>query len=243
MLIILISLASTVLNWVNEFKIWLNVCSQNTDISIHEISKCKTIEERAVQINKWHEEGSVLILGYVMFRTLLNENDKRIKKRQQAIFQKSLFNPGPDLVVCNEGHLLKNSKTDINKLVNRIATLRRIVLTGTPMQNNLNEYYCMINFIKPNLLGNDKEYKNRFVNPIENGQYSDSTEEDIKKMQRRSYVLHELLNGCVQRRDYTILTPFLPQRQEYVLYIRLTPLQLELYKVCDNLKSNYHKNQ
>lgn len=232
-------LVSTVLNWVNEFKIWLRQCGHNRNIEIHEISKYKQNAERAYRINEWHKEGGVLILGYDMFRNLSSENN-RIRKKQRDIFQESLVDPGPDLVVCDEGHLLKNAKTSLSKAVNRIRTLRRIVLTGTPLQNNLNEYYCMVQFVKPNLLGKYNEYLNRFVNPITNGQYTDSTPYDIQMMKRRSHILHKLLDGCVQRRDYSVLAPFLPPKQEYVLYIRLTKLQVDLYKVCDNQQSNYH---
>lgn len=89
----------------------------------------------------------------------------------------------------------------------------------------------MVQFVKPNLLGKYNEYLNRFVNPITNGQYTDSTETDIQMMKRRSHILHKLLDGCVQRKDYSVLAPFLPPKQEYVLYIRLTKLQIELYKV------------
>jgi transcriptional regulator ATRX len=96
-------------------------------------------------------------------------------------------------VVCDEGHLLKNEKSALNKAVNRISTLRRIILTGTPLQNNLKEYYEMVNFVKPNLLGTRKEFMNRFVNPICNGQHSDSTDRDIRMMKQRSFVLNDLL--------------------------------------------------
>lgn len=89
-------------------------------------------------MNEWHTEGGVLIMGYDMFRNLSSETG-RLKKREKETIQRALVDPGPDLAVCDEGHLLKNSKTSLSKAVNRLKTLRRIVLTGTPLQNNLNE--------------------------------------------------------------------------------------------------------
>lgn len=233
--VLVICPVSTVLNWVNEFKIWLKHCARDRDIEIYEISKYKQNVERANRINEWHTDGGVLILGYDMFRNLSSETN-RIKKKQKEIFLEGLIDPGADLVVCDEGHLLKNAKTSLSKAVNRIRSQRRIVLTGTPLQNNLNEYYCMVQFVKPNLLGKYNEYLNRFVNPITNGQYTDSNEVDIRMMKRRSHILHKLLDGCVQRKDYSVLSPFLPPKQEYVLYIQLTKLQVELYKVNEDDK-------
>ena len=56
----------------------------------------------------------------------------------------------------------------------------------------------MVNFVKPNLLGTRKEFGNRFVNPITNGQCTDSSQADVKLMKRRAHILHEMLAGCVQ---------------------------------------------
>lgn len=56
----------------------------------------------------------------------------------------------------------------------------------------------MLSFVKPNLLGTSKEFRNRFVNPIINGQYDDSNDYDVKLMKKRIHILHKLLEGCVQ---------------------------------------------
>lgn len=88
----------------------------------------------------------------------------------------------------------------------------------------------MIQFVKPNLLGTYKEYLNRFVNPIMNGQYTDSTERDIRLMKHRSHILHKLLEGCIQRRDYSVLAPYLPPKYEYVVYTTLSTMQQEIYE-------------
>ena len=57
---------------------------------------------------------------------------------------------------------------------------------------------CMVNFVKPNLLGSAREFRNRFVNPILNGQHSDSTPSDVRLMKKRCHVLHNMLQGFVQ---------------------------------------------
>lgn len=62
----------------------------------------------------------------------------------------------------------------------------------------------MVSFVKPNLLGTQNEFRNRFVNPIKNGQCRDSDESDVRLMRYRSHVLHKLLKGCVQVRVLTI---------------------------------------
>lgn len=221
---------STVLNWVNEFNMWLKHAEAKFDVDVYELSRHKQNSERAYQLQQWFEGGGVCVLGYEMFRNLSADNPKKFKKKMLKSFQQSLVDPGPDLVVCDEGHLLKNEKTSLSQSMNRVKTLRRIVLTGTPLQNNLKEYYCMVQFVKPNLLGKYSEYLNRFVNPITNGQYTDSTEHDIRIMKRRSHVLHKMLDGAVQRRDYGVLAPFLPPKHEYVLFITLTDVQIKLYQ-------------
>lgn len=141
-----------------------------------------------------------------------------------------LLDPGPDVIICDEGHRIKNSKSNVAKALNQVRTLRRVVMTGSPLQNNLDEYWCMIDFVRPNYLGSLAEFRNQFVNPIMNGQCSDSSAADVKLMQYRVHVLHQRLQGFVQRRTHEVLRNALPPKHEYVISLRLTPVQESLYR-------------
>ena len=142
--------------------------------------------------------------SYDMFRNLTNEKAKKFKKKQKEVFHECLVDPGPDLVICDEGHILKNTKSALNIAMNRIKTRRRIILTGTPLQNNLSEYFAMVDFVKPKLLGTFNEFRNRFVNPITNGQNADSTDRDVRIMKKRSFILNDMLKGRFWKNKHTI---------------------------------------
>ncbi|KAK9517933.1 hypothetical protein VZT92_023265 [Zoarces viviparus] len=220
---------NTVLNWLNEFEKWQVGLKDDESLEVIELATVKRPQERAYALQRWQDMGGVMIIGYEMYRNLTQGRNIKSKKLKE-IFQKSLVDPGPDMVICDEGHILKNEASAVSKAMNSIRTRRRIVLTGTPLQNNLVEYHCMVNFIKENLLGSIKEFRNRFINPIQNGQCADSTLQDVRIMKKRAHILYEMLAGCVQRKDYRALTKFLPPKHEYVLSIRVTPIQCKLYR-------------
>ncbi|XP_020485879.2 transcriptional regulator ATRX [Labrus bergylta] len=218
---------NTILNWVNEFKKWQDNMGQDR-VKVTELATIKP-QERICALRRWQRDGGVMIMGYQMYR-MLSLAQKISNENVKKEFKSILVDPGPDFVVCDEGHILRNEASDISKALNAIKTRRRVVLTGTPLQNNLIEYHCMVNFIKKNLLGSLGEFRNRFINPIQNGQCADSTPKDVRVMKKRAHVLHAMLDRCVQRRDYSELTQFLPPKHEYVLAVRISPLQYRLYR-------------
>uniref|UniRef100_A0A7M4FW59 Transcriptional regulator ATRX n=1 Tax=Crocodylus porosus TaxID=8502 RepID=A0A7M4FW59_CROPO len=220
---------NTALNWLNEFEKWQDGLEDDEKLEVCELATVKRPQERGYMLQRWQEEGGVMIIGYEMYRNLAQGRNVKSRKLKE-IFNKALVDPGPDFVVCDEGHILKNEASAVSKAMNAIRSRRRIILTGTPLQNNLIEYHCMVNFIKENLLGSIKEFRNRFINPIQNGQCADSTPVDVRVMKKRAHILYEMLAGCVQRKDYTALTKFLPPKHEYVLAVRMTPLQCKLYQ-------------
>ncbi|XP_075619787.1 transcriptional regulator ATRX isoform X8 [Balearica regulorum gibbericeps] len=220
---------NTALNWLNEFEKWQEGFEDDEKLEVCELATVKRPQERSYMLQRWQDEGGVMIIGYEMYRNLAQGRNVKSRKLKE-IFNKALVDPGPDFVVCDEGHILKNEASAVSKAMNSIRSRRRIILTGTPLQNNLIEYHCMVNFIKENLLGSIKEFRNRFINPIQNGQCADSTLADVRIMKKRAHILYEMLAGCVQRKDYTALTKFLPPKYEYVLEVRMTPIQCKLYQ-------------
>lgn len=157
---------NTLKNWEDEFYKWLDKDLED-DIEVYEISGEKDNWGRCDRLDYWRRKGGAMILGYDMYRNLTNDKAKKFKKKQKEVFLKTLVDPGPDLVICDEGHILKNTKSALNIAMNKIKTRRRIILTGTPLQNNLSEYFAMVNFVKPNLIGSYQEFRNRRVYHIE----------------------------------------------------------------------------
>ncbi|XP_061636163.1 helicase ARIP4-like isoform X2 [Phyllopteryx taeniolatus] len=211
----------------------------------------KNTASRAKVVENWAQDGGVLLMGYEMYRLLsLKKNfvsgrKKKSKKtagpavidldeedRQQKLLkaiEKALARPGPDVVICDEGHRIKNCHASTSQALKNIRTKRRVVLTGYPLQNNLIEYWCMVDFVRPDFLGTRQEFSNMFERPILNGQCVDSTPQDIQLMRYRSHVLHSLLEGFVQRRGHDVLKDQLPSKEEHVVLVRMSPLQRALY--------------
>ncbi|XP_028265315.1 helicase ARIP4-like isoform X2 [Parambassis ranga] len=211
----------------------------------------KNTTTRARVVEDWARDGGVLLMGYEMYRLLSLKKSfvagrkKKSKKtagsmavdmdeedRQQEllkVIEKALARPGPDVVICDEGHRIKNCHASTSQALKNIRTRRRVVLTGYPLQNNLIEYWCMVDFVRPNFLGTRQEFSNMFERPILNGQCVDSTSQDIQLMRYRSHVLHSLLEGFVQRRGHDVLKDQLPSKEEHVILVRLSPLQRALY--------------
>lgn len=212
----------------------------------------KTTVARAKVVNDWSANGGVLLMGYEMYRLLslkksftTGRKKKKPKKnvgpviidldeedRQQELLisiEKAISRPGPDVVICDEGHRIKNCHASTSQALKNIRSRRRVVLTGYPLQNNLIEYWCMVDFVRPDFLGTRQEFSNMFERPILNGQCIDSTPQDVRLMRYRSHVLHSLLEGFVQRRGHSVLKIQLPSKEEHVILVRLSNIQRALY--------------
>ncbi|KAK4876042.1 hypothetical protein RN001_012464 [Aquatica leii] len=253
---------NTLQNWLAEYNMWLPTEEDSVNSPLHIYGEVrprmfnlhvlndshKTLIARSKVIQEWKTGGGVLLIGYEQYRLLSLRKQPKSRRKPHLIepededknrklfddIHSALVMPGPDLVICDEGHRIKNSHASISQALKQMRTKRRIVLTGYPLQNNLMEYWCMVDFVRPNYLGSKTEFCNMFERPIQNGQCIDSTEADIKLMRYRAHVLHSLLVGFVQRRSHEVLQTALPQKEEYVLLLRMSSFQRILYNTFMN---------
>ncbi|KAG6555509.1 hypothetical protein Mapa_002744 [Marchantia paleacea] len=215
-------------NWKREFEMWQE--NLRNPISVHILDdSIRENSRRAQLLISWHKGGGVMLIGYSAFRNLSNGKHVKDKVTRDSLCE-SLQNPGPDILVCDEAHMIKNGKADITQVLKQVRSKRRVALTGSPLQNNLMEYYCMVDFVREGFLGTPSVFKNRFQNPIENGQHCDSTASDVRVMKMRAHVLNKTLRGFVQRKDSSVLKDELPPKCVYVISVRLSNLQRRLYE-------------
>jgi len=74
-----------------------------------------------------------------------------------------------DLVICDEAHRMKNISTLLGKSLRRLTSRSRILLTGTPVQNALQDLWALLDFAQPGLLGNHATFVKTFSEPIDRG--------------------------------------------------------------------------
>lgn len=120
----------------------------------------------------------VMIIGYEKLR-LLQETDEL----KSASF---------DIIICDEGHKLKSANNKAAQAIRSLKTTRRIILSGTPIQNDLGEFFVMIDFVNPGLLGSYQTFKKEFENPILRARMPDATKKEKEKGAARSTELSRL---------------------------------------------------
>ena len=137
-------------------------------------------------------------------------------------------------MILDEAHtMLKRNKTGIFKTLDTIRTKRRIALTGTPLQNNLLEYYNMASWCKPGCLGTEREFERNFNIPIIGGMTSNCSKDAYSRHLSAVQTLHQSLAPFVQRKDANVLARDLPKLQQVIpLYLWRVALWMIVFFHC-----------
>ncbi|QPH01581.1 hypothetical protein C2857_005784 [Epichloe festucae Fl1] len=134
-------------------------------------------------------------------------------------------------MIIDEGHRMKNSNSKLSATISQHYMTRfRLILTGTPLQNNLAELWAMLNFVLPNIFKSVKTFDEWFNTPFANTGGQDKmelTEEEQILVIRR---LHKVLRPFLLRRLKKDVEKDLPDKTEKVIKCKFSALQAKLYK-------------
>ena len=194
-------------NWRREFRKWLG----NERIGVF-VAEGKKVRLTDFTMGRSY---NVMIIGYEMLRSVQDQ----LKKGS-----------GIDIVIADEGHRLKTANNKAMLAIQSLNTERRVILSGTPLQNDLSEFFTAIDFVNPSLLGKRATFKREFENPIMKSRQPDASAKDIEKGEAQWQELVSLASQFMIRRTADVLSKYLPPKTEYILFCKPTTAQASVYR-------------
>lgn len=206
---VLIVCPATLINqWRNEIHMWyppLRVCV------MHQLNEA----ERKEAIKQACSNQGILITSYETMRLSID-----------ALLEATWV-----IVILDEGQKIRNPHASLTIACKRFSTTHRILLSGSPIQNNLRELWSLFDFVCPGRLGTLPVFTEEFAQPIENGNVMGATEPKVAAAYQCAVALRELTEPCILRRTKAECMDILhlPAKQEQVLFCHLTHEQYQLY--------------
>lgn len=215
---------SVVKNWIKEFA---KFTPKLQPIMYHGDAKKRTAIRQEMKTrgffnpklrNKWALQPRIICTTYEMVT-----RDARSFRRIEWRY-----------IVVDEGHRLRNMDTKLLKELKTLVSANRLIITGTPLQNNLKELWSLLNFCLPQLFDDLESFNTLFdfdrVNSDENGNPRENQNETVQLVS----TLHEILRPFLLRRLKSDVAKGLPPKKEYVLYAPLTQKQKSVYDAILN---------
>ncbi|TEB37551.1 hypothetical protein FA13DRAFT_1726666 [Coprinellus micaceus] len=210
--VLIVCPVSLIQNWKGEFHKWLGKDRLG-------VTACNNDKVNIDQFfyNKNHH---VLIIGYERLRSVID-------KIATAV-------PPIDLIVCDEGHRLKSANNKTTTMFQSLRSKRRIILSGTPIQNDLSEFHAMTEFCNPGLLDEYPTFRRVYEAPILKSRAPEASTKEIEVGEARTEELLKIASSFVLRRDATLLKKHLPPKHEYVVFVTPTRLQVSMFSAILN---------
>ncbi|KAK3828187.1 MAG: SNF2 family N-terminal domain-containing protein [Benniella sp.] len=197
--------ASLIKNWQKEFKKWLGT----ERVRVFAAGSKSIITD--FTLGKIYP---VMVIGYEKMRMVLDE----------------LKNATFDIIICDEGHRLKAANIKTAQAIRSLSTKRRIILSGTPIQNDLGEFFSMIDFVNPGLFESYNTFKRVFEDPILRSRQPGCSPKEAELGLERSQELTRLTAQFVLRRTAQVIYEFLPRKTELVVFCQPSQQQRTLYR-------------
>jgi DNA repair and recombination protein RAD54 and RAD54-like protein len=221
--VIVVCPCSLVKNWESEFIKWFGPGAVKSEVLADQSRK---EVERSIDSFCKTKIKNVLIASYECIRM----HADRLKKYKDCC----------DLLVCDEAHRLKNSDNQTSRALNSLPVKRRVLLTGTPMQNDLQEFYAMVDFTNPMILGSPEEFRRKVLFPVLRGREPDATELQKSKMMQIQNDMSTTVNDFILRRVNTLNAQHLPPKLVQVVCCNLTEIQQNMYQHLISSKDTQH---
>ncbi|WPK25520.1 hypothetical protein PUMCH_002837 [Australozyma saopauloensis] len=204
-------------NWYREFTKWLDI----NRIGILALNKQQTAKK---------DKQDIVSFGKTKVYQVLIMSYEKVMSCSQELSSVDI-----DLMVCDEGHRLKSAA---NKTLNTLTSFqipRKLLLTGTPIQNDLNEYYTIINFINPGILGLYPEFQKNYLRPIVKARDKSCLHKDtLREGKSKSNELIAITKSFVLRRTKDSIRNFLTDRTDVLVFCRPNSLQKRLFELASS---------
>ena len=145
-----------------------------------------------------------------------------------------------EYAVLDEGHKIRNPNTAITIYCKELRTSNRIILSGTPMQNNLIELWSLFDFVFPMRLGTLVNFRSQFEFPIRQGGYANASNLQVQTAMKCAETLKDTISPYLLQRFKADVAADLPKKSEQVLFCKLTNFQRDAYEnflASDELKA------
>ncbi|XP_024414034.2 DNA excision repair protein ERCC-6-like 2 isoform X2 [Desmodus rotundus] len=133
-------------------------------------------------------------------------------------------------VIVDEAHRIKNPKARVTEVMKALKCNVRIGLTGTILQNNMKELWCVMDWAVPGLLGSRIHFKKQFSDPVEHGQRHTATKRELATGRKAMQMLARRMTGWFLRRTKTLIKNQLPKKEDRMVYCSLTDFQKAVYQ-------------
>ncbi|KAL5704509.1 DNA helicase [Ranunculus cassubicifolius] len=206
-------------NWVKE----LSVVGLSKKIKEYTGS----VKEREDALKHIFQKTGILLTTY----GIVANNSKSIRGDSYTGDKRSGDSLLWDYVILDEGHIIKNPDTQRAKSLHEIPSTHRIIVTGTPLQNNLKELWALFRYCCPRLLGDRTEFKARFEKAILRGNNKNATNREKRHGSTVAKELRECIEPYFLRRlKSEVEGTSLPTKNELIVWLRLTQPQRQLYE-------------
>lgn len=186
---------STLDNWQREFTKWI------PEVNVLILQGAKDDRHQLINDRLIDEKFDVCITSYEMVL------------REKAHLKKFAW----EYIIIDEAHRIKNEESALAQIIRIFNSRNRLLITGTPLQNNLHELWALLNFLLPDVFGDSEAFDQWFSNQ--------EADQDTVVQQ-----LHKVLRPFLLRRVKSDVEKSLLPKKEINLYVGMSAMQIKWYK-------------